>query len=272
MRRAFTAVSSFLLSAVALLAAENPVLLEINVFQGFRPTAPPQEPSASSVVLFPPDPGWSDQIERQRQQIVETLGLDGVTVIGKQRAVTAFGSTHSVQVGGGATPFLRVAVRPTRAGASRVALEIRLTEGKGFQRELASFSLSGELRKTFIVGSKSAAGPLFVAVTPRDAPPITGSSDVQTIGGAVKPPRLLRRIDPNYPEKLRADKKGGLVILQAVINEQGAVTQPAIVRHSDPEFESAALEAVRQWRYEPATLAGKPVRVYLTITVTFQVS
>jgi TonB family protein len=43
-----------------------------------------------------------------------------------------------------------------------------------------------------------------------------------------------------------------------------------VVRHSDPEFDDSALAAVRQWRYEPATLKGAPVRVYLTLTVSFR--
>jgi protein TonB len=60
----------------------------------------------------------------------------------------------------------------------------------------------------------------------------------------------------------------GVVILEATIDAGGQVQAVQLLR-SAPLLDQAALEAVRQWRYEPATLNGEPVPVIMTITVRF---
>jgi TonB family protein len=271
--RALLLLFPLLLASAGTAAAGNDLVLEINVFQGFRASAPAGEPSSQAVVVIPPDPGWSGEIERQRQQIAETLGLDGVTIIGKQR-LTSSGSARSVEfVPDGGAPF-SVLVRFTRSKGSRIDLDIDLREKTVPETSLASFSVSGEIGKTFIVGGRTASGPLLVSVTPREpmavpAPP-EEEKEIHKVGGEVQPPTLLNRVEPRYPEKLKADKKSGVVVLQATIDRQGSVVNAVVVRHAEPEFDGAALEAVRQWQYAPATLRGKPVAIYLTITVSFR--
>jgi TonB family protein len=272
MKRALTSVLLALTSAVAL-AGSSDLVLDINVFQGYRASAPAGEPFSSPVVVMPPEPGWSGEIEKQRQQIAETLGLDGATIIGRVRAILPPGSGRSVEFPREGSAPLIVEVSSTRAGGSRVSLDVRLREKGDPQTELASISVSGEVGKTFIVGGKPASGPVLVSVTPRESSEggQTGNGrEIHKVGGDVKPPVLLRRVDARYPEKLKAEKKEGVVVLQVSVDDQGRVVTPAIVRHSDPEFDAAALEAVRQWEYSPATLQGKPVAVYLTITVSFR--
>jgi protein TonB len=58
------------------------------------------------------------------------------------------------------------------------------------------------------------------------------------------------------------------VILEAVISENGNVEGVKVLA-SRGLLDQAAIDAVRQWRYRPATLNGKPVRVYFTVTVDF---
>ncbi len=252
-------------------AASGDLLLEINVFQGYRSSAPAGEPSSSPVVVLPPDPGWSREIDKQRQQIVETLGLDGVTIIGKQRILSS-GAIQSAEFFPEKSAPVIVSVRGTRGRDSRVSLDIHLREKKIPETELANFSVSGELGKTFIVGGRVSSGPLLVSVTPKDpaaASDPEAEKEIHKIGGDVQPPAVVHRVEPRYPEKLKADRKGGVVVLQVPIDREGHVVNPAVVRHADSEFEAAALEAVQQWRYAPATLHGKPVSVYLTVTVRF---
>lgn len=261
------------LPAAASPAGSNELVLDINVFQGYRASAPAGEPLSSPVVVMPPEPGWSGEIEKQRQQIAETLGLDGATIIGRVRAMLPPGSGRSIEFPReGAAPLI-VEVNASRAGSSRVSLDVRLREKGDAQTELASISVSGEVGKTFIVGGKPANGPVLVSVTPRETADVNSAGngrEIHKVGGDVTPPVLVRRVDARYPEKLKAEKKEGLVVLQVSVDEQGRVANPAIVRHSDAEFDAAALEAVRRWEYSPATLHGKPVAVYLTITVSFR--
>lgn len=62
----------------------------------------------------------------------------------------------------------------------------------------------------------------------------------------------------------------GTVILEAVINEEGAVQSLKVLR-SVPLLDKAAVAAVEQWRYSPVMLNGRPVAVVLTVTVSFRI-
>ena len=56
--------------------------------------------------------------------------------------------------------------------------------------------------------------------------------------------------------------------MQAIINESGDVEGAEILR-GNPMLDASAIEAVKKWKYKPATLNGKPVKVYFTVVVTF---
>jgi protein TonB len=90
------------------------------------------------------------------------------------------------------------------------------------------------------------------------------------IGGDVRPPLLLERIDPEYPEVARKAHAEGVVILQAIIGIDGRVEEIALVKSASPMLDDSAMRAVRGWRYRPGTLNGRAVRVYLTVTADFR--
>lgn len=80
-------------------------------------------------------------------------------------------------------------------------------------------------------------------------------------GKCDRPPRLLSAAAPLYPPAaLRAGQSGEASVLFE-IDEQGAVTNATLETATTPEFGEAALRAIRLWKYQPATLGGKPVRV-----------
>jgi protein TonB len=98
----------------------------------------------------------------------------------------------------------------------------------------------------------------------------TGSgSGPLTIGGDVRAPVLIARVEPDYPEAARRIHLEGMVILEAIISADGAVEDVRVVHSANPLLDAAAAKAVRQWRYRAATLNGRAVSVYLTVTVTF---
>ncbi|HEY1249645.1 MAG TPA: energy transducer TonB [Thermoanaerobaculia bacterium] len=277
MKRALLILPLALAFAGSASAEGDRVSLDVGVFQGFRARAT-ESLSPGSVVYLPPDPGWSDDVERQRAQIAENLGLEGVAVLMVGRVAGAYGATQTVAAKsyvytpaeGGTTKEepVTVTVRPVRTGGHALLLDLRLLLGA---REIAAASVSGELGKTFILGGKPGGNPIFVAVTPRDAARPVAPRDALTVSGEIQRPRIVTRVEPSYPETLRGHNKSGLVLIQAIVNTDGSVGPATVVRHSDPEFDDSALAAVRQWHYEPATLRGAPVRVYLTITVSFRI-
>ncbi|MFN2385134.1 MAG: TonB family protein [Thermoanaerobaculia bacterium] len=89
------------------------------------------------------------------------------------------------------------------------------------------------------------------------------------VGGEVKAPQLTNKVEPSYPEAARKARMEGVVILEAIITASGSVEDVRVLKSVNPLLDSAAQRAVQQWRYRPATLNGRAVRVYLTVTVTF---
>jgi len=89
------------------------------------------------------------------------------------------------------------------------------------------------------------------------------------ISGSVEQAQLILRIEPRYPPLAIQVKIEGTVILHAIISRDGRITALDVVS-GPPLLLSAALEAVRQWRYRPTLLNGEPVEVETTITVIFR--
>ena len=90
---------------------------------------------------------------------------------------------------------------------------------------------------------------------------------IHRVGGEVHEPIEISRVQPRYPESCRSHRSQGVVILEAVIDTRGRVTNTRDLRPGlCPALVAACRDALSQWRYRPATLHGKPVSVYLTVT------
>jgi len=89
------------------------------------------------------------------------------------------------------------------------------------------------------------------------------------IKGDNKPPKLLKEVEPVYPEAAIKSGIEGVVILGAKTDKDGNVVDAKILR-SVPALDQAAIAAVRQWKYEPMIINGKPTPVVFTVTVSFQ--
>ena len=88
-------------------------------------------------------------------------------------------------------------------------------------------------------------------------------------GGGIKLPVLIQRVEPIYPQSDHAMRRGGTVVIAALIGKDGNVKDATIVSSPEASFSAAALDAVRQWKYEPSALNGEPAEVHTTITLNF---
>ena len=89
------------------------------------------------------------------------------------------------------------------------------------------------------------------------------------VGGDVKAARLVKSVPPVYPAVARTQRIGGNVSIDAVVETDGNVSTMKVL--SGPAIlHRAALDAVKQWHYEPAMLNGKPTASHLTVTVQFR--
>jgi TonB family protein len=90
------------------------------------------------------------------------------------------------------------------------------------------------------------------------------------VGGNVQAARLLEGPRPVYPPHAEAAGIQGRVLLQAIILTNGSVAGVSALSSPDPELTQAAIETVKQWRYQPTLLNGQPVELITTISVSFR--
>jgi protein TonB len=110
-------------------------------------------------------------------------------------------------------------------------------------------------------------GSLPVQIPP---PPPMPEAPIRT-GGEIQAPALVKQVAPVYPPLAVSAGVEGIVILEATVGRDGRVEGLSVLR-SVKLLENAALDAVRQWRYAPLLLNGKPERFILTVTVNFSLT
>jgi TonB family protein len=89
-------------------------------------------------------------------------------------------------------------------------------------------------------------------------------------GSGVSPPRLLREVRADYTDEARRANINGEVVLEIVVRRDGTVGEVRMLRRLDPGLDQRAVQAVRQWRFAPATLKGVPVDVIVEVGVEFK--
>jgi periplasmic protein TonB len=145
----------------------------------------------------------------------------------------------------------------------------RLTEELG-GNDLAAATVSDEGVAAGVPGGQPGGvmgGVLSGAVPP---PPIDSAPKGPIrVGNGVKRPRLIFGPDPFYPLLARHARVSGAVVIDAVIDTQGNVAEMRAVSGS-PLLVMAAMQALRQWKYEPTILGGQAFPVQLLVTITFE--
>lgn len=97
-----------------------------------------------------------------------------------------------------------------------------------------------------------------------------GRTDPLRVGGDVKAPVNITRVNPIYPEEARAKRIQGIVILEVLIDKTGIVKKATVLKRLPYGLSEAAVEAVRQWTFVPATKDGEAVDVVFNLTITFR--
>ncbi len=90
------------------------------------------------------------------------------------------------------------------------------------------------------------------------------------VGGGVSAPRALATPDPEYSEEARKAKYQGTVVLWLIVDQNGQPRDVKVARALGMGLDQKAIEAVRQWRFEPAMKDGKPVAVQINVEVNFR--
>ena len=91
-------------------------------------------------------------------------------------------------------------------------------------------------------------------------------------GQEIDQPEVLHKVDPAYPEEARRAGLQGAVVLEVTVDAEGAVEDVTVIESIEnaPMLSDAAVEAIRQWKFEPTELDGSTVSVLFTVTVRFR--
>lgn len=124
--------------------------------------------------------------------------------------------------------------------------------------------------------AQNGAGPdssSSTATQPQD-PGSEGVRDNQrrSIGGGVTAPRVIHVAHPEFSEEAREDKFSGVVVVGLIVGTDGKPEQVRVLRGVGHGLDEKALEAVRQYRFQPAMENGKPVPVRVNVQVNFQIT
>jgi TonB family protein len=121
---------------------------------------------------------------------------------------------------------------------------------------------------------------LFVAVPafvhPQNSAPVVTLEDSLVCGhksvdrqSCITPPQQTYSPQPKYPEAERHARREGAVKLKLVVRSDGVPSDVTVSQTLAPDFDNAALDAVRQWRFSPATKGGTPIPVQIAVEVDF---
>jgi periplasmic protein TonB len=104
-----------------------------------------------------------------------------------------------------------------------------------------------------------------------DAPPgegIVGGAPLR-LTGDISPPVKIYYPQPKYTEEGRLSRIQGVVILEAIIDAAGDVHSVKVLKGLPMGLSESAVDTAKQWKFQPATQAGRPVPVYLNLTIHF---
>jgi len=90
------------------------------------------------------------------------------------------------------------------------------------------------------------------------------------VGGGISAPQAIATPDPEYTEEARNAKTQGTVILWLIVDDQGKPRDIRIVRGLGFGLDARAIDAVKQWKFEPAMKDGHPVNVQISVEVGFK--
>jgi periplasmic protein TonB len=89
------------------------------------------------------------------------------------------------------------------------------------------------------------------------------------VGGGVSPPRVIYQVDPEFSEEARKAKYQGTCTLMLVVDANGRPTNIRVASSLGMGLDEKAIEAVKNWRFEPSMKDGHPVRVEIAVEVEF---
>ena len=160
---------------------------------------------------------------------------------------------HMIQI----ARWMRPSYTPAPSAGESSQLETRVT----------AILASGRRRRRVGVAAVLAGTAFCIGIL---LPVASAQEKIYKIGGDVKAPKLVYKVEPKYTQEAREAKIEGAVALSVVVTAQGVANEIRIKKSLAAGLDDNAIEAVSKWRFEPGTKAGTPVAVQAVIEVNFR--
>jgi len=120
-----------------------------------------------------------------------------------------------------------------------------------------------------LLGMAIAQDSAPIPLSGKDHAPICRGKDSDA-PGCITTPHVTYSPDPKYPKKERKARHMGTVILGLVVGPDGLPHDITVSRPLSPEFDEAAMDAAKKWKFFPATRDGKPIATEIKVEVNFR--
>ena len=99
-----------------------------------------------------------------------------------------------------------------------------------------------------------------------------GSLDIFDIGDVDEKPRAQKQAQPRYPTAARRAGKEGFVVVEFIVDVNGATTDIQVQQSSDPVFNQPTIEAIRKWRFSPGKKGNRVVKTRTRVKIPYQIN
>jgi TonB family protein len=253
------------------LAAGVDLAVQLRLYQGFREAEPRQSDVVSAYSLektFSGDIFSEAEISKEIETLGKVFNLQKVKIMMNASLILKVengGKTAEVFVLNGRKLVLLL----TKVAGEKDVFAVEVKEKEEEPRPLLATDIVVPEGKTATLGFSDSEEKIFFLTLHRGPNQKSMAKDVQRLPKEGKGPKLIKKVDPVYPPEARQAGVEGTVILEAIIDVQGKVTNIKVLKGENDLLNKAACEALRQWEYEPILVDGKPMRFVFTVTMLF---
>ncbi len=267
-----------LLAAPALnvhLEASAEVVAQLRLYEGFKEGTPAPAKVVSSYYLKPikKEPVVLDvDIEKEQQSLKKVFSLEDIKMISRAGIrVPLAASSPPFQLGVVNGRHLMVQLEAIKGKRNRFQVEVLEQDRK--ESPLLETSMFLPQEKTTVLGFEDSTGRIYFISFSRGknlpSPPMPKKTKSPIDIKEIERPRLIKSVPPKYPKEALKVRVEGEVVLDAVADEQGKVVK-IVKKTGHPLLTDAAIDALRQWQYEPYVLNNEPRKVRFTVRVNFR--
>jgi len=256
------------------------VAAQLRLYEGFKEVTAAPAGVITSYYLKPlpgEDVFLEIDISKEQESLKRVFSLKDIKLITQAGLVLAKDSAESpfqVIVLNGRELMLQLAAVDGEKSRFKVAVLEVLENGKP-SRSLLESKIYLPQQKTTILGFEDSTGKIYFLSFRRgeDVPSLSSAGaekDKAIHIGSTRKPELIKKsvINPEYPKEALKAHIQGTVVIEATTNTQGQVVD-AVAIEGPKELCAAALDAVKQWQYEPFIIDGKPMPAKFTVRLKF---